>query len=134
YFDDKMLFLTVSQSPNIDNLKAKMYGFLMGNDSMTSYDRMPPWIPQYGGRTLDPVQSLIVLDDVWKLKDLEPLVNIKGPGCKILVVSRFRFPTIFQVHYEVECLRDDEAITLFCLSAFEQTSIPPEANENLVKQ
>lgn len=75
----------------------------------------------------------MVLDDVWSLPVLEGLVS-KIPGCKTLVVSRFKFPTVFHATYEVELLREDEALSLFCHSAFGQKSMPPTANENLVNQ
>ncbi|KAK4796203.1 hypothetical protein SAY86_028529 [Trapa natans] len=135
HFNNKMLFLTVSQSPNINYLKARILGFLMGNDSSSMHNRIPAWFPQYGGLNCMPVPALIVLDDVWNFKDLELLMLIEGySGCKILVVSRSRFPVVVQTSYEVECLKEHEAMTLFCLSAFQQPSIPPGANENLVKQ
>ncbi|KAL6318045.1 hypothetical protein AAG906_031112 [Vitis piasezkii] len=85
YFDDRILFLTVSQSPNVEQLSARAADFRI-------------------------------------------------PGCKTLVVSRFKFPTILNLTYELELLREDEAISLFCHVAFGQKSIPLSANENLVKQ
>ncbi|KAK4796091.1 hypothetical protein SAY86_028417 [Trapa natans] len=132
HFNNKIMFLTVCQSPNIHELKARMRGFLMGNDPSSMHDT---WSSQYGRTNSTPMPALIVLDDVWNLKDLEQLMVFKGhSGCKILVVSRCRFPTIVQTTYDIECLRKHEAMTLFCLTAFQQHSIPPGVNENLVKQ
>ncbi|GAU25705.1 hypothetical protein TSUD_216340 [Trifolium subterraneum] len=64
---------------------------------------------------------------------LEQLV-CRIPGCKFVVVSRFKFPTIFNATYEVELLSEEDALSLFCHHAFGQKSISFTANENLVKQ
>ncbi|KAK3231479.1 hypothetical protein Dsin_003360 [Dipteronia sinensis] len=56
----------------------------------------------------------------------------KVPGCKTLVVSWFKFPTAVNATYEVELLREDESMSLFCHSAFGKGTIPPSANENLI--
>ncbi|KAJ6328168.1 hypothetical protein OIU77_009959 [Salix suchowensis] len=106
HFENRILFLTVSQSPNVEQLRAKIFGFITGADGM-------------GGMGNDLV--------------LEQLI-FKVAGCKTLVVSRFKFPTVFKATYNVELLRGDEAISLFCHSAFGKTSIPPAADSNLVKQ
>lgn len=79
------------------------------------------------------VRTLVVLDDIWSVSVLELLIS-RTPGCKTLVVSRFKFPTLLKPTYEMELLREDEAISLFCHVAFEQKSIPLVADENLVKQ
>uniref|UniRef100_A0A6N2N9M4 RPW8 domain-containing protein n=1 Tax=Salix viminalis TaxID=40686 RepID=A0A6N2N9M4_SALVM len=133
HFENRILFLTVSQSPNVEQLRAKIFGFItgadgmggMGNDLVPNRDFQFEW--RVGARTL------IVLDDVWSLKVLEQLI-FKVAGCKTLVVSRFKFPTVFKATYNVELLRGDEAISLFCHSAFGKTSIPPAADSDLVKQ
>ncbi|KAF4353508.1 hypothetical protein F8388_013800 [Cannabis sativa] len=78
-------------------------------------------------------RTLVVLDDVWSLPELQRLVS-KIPGCTWLVVSRFKFQTIINHTYEVELLRENNAISLFCHSAFGQKTIPPGANVNLIKQ
>lgn len=97
----------------------------MGSDSFNSYD------PISQGRPAN--SALLVLDDVWSTSVLEKLIpNISG--CKTLVVSRSKFPEVLRETYEVELLRESEAIALFCHSAFGQQSIPLGANHNLVKQ
>ena len=78
-------------------------------------------------------RTLVVLDDIWSVSVLEQLIS-RMPGCKALVVSRFKFPTVINLTYELELLREDEAISLFCQVAFGQKSIPLAANKNLVKQ
>ncbi|PNX94355.1 putative disease resistance protein [Trifolium pratense] len=131
YFKEKILFLTVSQSPNVDQLRTKIWGHIMGNRSLNPNYVVPQWIPQFECRS--EARTLIVLDDVWSLSVLEQLV-CRIPGCKFVVVSRFKFPTIFNATYEVELLSEEDAMSLFCHHAFGQKSIPFTANENLVKQ
>lgn len=131
YFGDRILFLTVSQSPNVDQLKAKIWGFIMGNANLSPTTVIPEYMPQFDFEWKVKMPRLVVLDDVWSLQVLERLIT---PGCKTLVVSRSKFPTAFNATYEVELLRDGEALSLFCHSAFGQKSIPATANENLVKQ
>ncbi|XP_061355936.1 probable disease resistance protein At4g33300 [Gastrolobium bilobum] len=131
YFKERILFLTVSQSPNVEQLRAKIWGYIMGNESLNANYVVPQWMPQFEYRSQ--AQILIVLDDVWSLSVLEQLV-FRIPGCKFVVVSRFKFPTILTATYEVELLSEEDALSLFCHHAFGQKSIPFAANENLVKQ
>ncbi|CAB4265826.1 unnamed protein product [Prunus armeniaca] len=131
YFQERILFLTVSQSPNVEQLKAKIVGFIMGNQILSPTSVLPQWNLQY--EWLNVTKTLVVLDDVWSLAELEPLL-FKIPGCKILVVSRFKFPKVIDATYDVELLKEDEALSLFCHSAFGQKSVPPAADKNLVKQ
>ena len=77
--------------------------------------------------------TLIVLDDVWSLAELEELV-LKIPGCKTLVMSRFKFPTVFDCTYELGLLGEEEAFSLFCSSAFGEQTIPPAIGMKMVKQ
>ncbi|KAH7567361.1 hypothetical protein ACOSP7_010789 [Xanthoceras sorbifolium] len=132
YFNNRILFLTVSQSPNVEQLRAKIWGFISGSDSMGCYDVIPEWNLQFQCQI--GTRSLVVLDDVWSLSVLEQLI-FRVPGCKTLVVSRFEFQTVLNAnYYKVELLRENESMLLFCHSAFGQRTIPLAANENLVKQ
>lgn len=103
----------------------------MGNENFSPTSVIPQWNLQFEWKIR--TRALVVLDDVWSLAVLEGLIS-KIPGCKTLVVSRFKFPTVFNATFDVELLRDDEALSLFCHSAFGQKSMPPTANENLVKE
>ncbi|KAJ4824048.1 hypothetical protein Tsubulata_007449 [Turnera subulata] len=123
HFKNKILFLTVSQSPNVEQLRARIQAFLVGSDSNNNL--------AFEWRIGTPM--LIVLDDVWSLSVLEQLI-FRVAGCKTLVVSRFRFPTILNAFYEVELLKVEEATSLFCHSAFGQKTIPSSADANLVHQ
>ncbi|GMH28986.1 hypothetical protein Nepgr_030829 [Nepenthes gracilis] len=55
-------------------------------------------------------------------------------GCKTLVVLRFKFPTIFNLSYERELLKNVEAVALLFNSTFGQKFIPMPANATLVKE
>ena len=93
---------------------------------------IPQWPLKYDLKTV--MRTLVVLDDVWSLSVVEQLIS-RVPGCKTLVVSRFKFPSsVIKCTYELELLREDEAMSLFCHFAFGQKSIPLGANEKLVKQ
>ncbi|KAH7673535.1 P-loop containing nucleoside triphosphate hydrolase protein [Dioscorea alata] len=131
HFSGGILFETVSQSPNLENLKFKLWEKITGNIVRGAYDEIPQWQIVLQPKLKAPV--LVVLDDVWTPSELEELI-FKVPGCKTLVVSRFKFPTIFTDTYEMELLGEEEALSLFCSSAFDQQSIPPTADKKLVKQ
>lgn len=131
YYSNKIFFLTVSQSPNVEALRQKIWGSISG-DVHGFTDVIPQWNLQYNFKHV--VRNLIILDDVWSLSVLEQLI-FRVPGCKTLVVSRFKYPpSIINCTYELELLRQDEAISLFCFSAFRLTSVPFGTNEKLVKQ
>ncbi|XP_044511660.1 probable disease resistance protein At4g33300 [Mangifera indica] len=130
YFNDRILFLTVSKSPNVELLKTKVWSFVSGCE-VGSNVLVPPWNLQVPWTAES--RSLVVLDDVWSLAVLRQLI-CRLPGCKTLVVSRTKFPTVLADVYAVELLREDESISLFCHSAFGQKTIPPAANENLIKE
>ncbi|KAG7943775.1 hypothetical protein I3843_15G060600 [Carya illinoinensis] len=130
YFRDRILFLTVSQSPNVDQLRVKIWGYIIGNEHLSPSYKISENNLRYHGYNVG-ARILVVLDDVWSQSVLERLIF---PGCKILVVSRFKFPTIIKATFEVELLTQKEAMSLFCHTAFGQNSMPLHANENLVKQ
>lgn len=121
----------MSQSPNVEQLRSHIWEYVEGKDMINSHGPIRRWKSQFERRI--GVRTLVVLDDIWSLSVLELLIS-RIPGCKTLVVSRFKFPTILNLTYELELLREDEAISLFCHVAFGQKSIPLSANENLVKQ
>ncbi|KAL7155102.1 hypothetical protein ABFS83_03G051900 [Erythranthe nasuta] len=132
YFNNRVFFLTVSQSPNVEQLKSKIWGMVSGNSIMDNSNRFPQINVQY--QVGNSARALLVLDDVWTLSVLEQLL-IKIPGCKILVVSRLKFPpSVVDCSYEMNLLTENEAMSLFCHFAFGQTSIPLSADKELVKQ
>ncbi|CAN7069173.1 unnamed protein product [Brassica oleracea var. botrytis] len=125
YFE-KILFLTVSQSPLVEELRAHIWGFLTGCEGV---DHVQDWNLQYNGGVK--TKKLVILDDVWTRKALDSLTS-NLPSCTILVVSRSKLADP-NATYDVEVLREDEAISLFCLCAFGQKSLPPGFDKDLVK-
>ncbi|GFP92710.1 probable disease resistance protein at4g33300 [Phtheirospermum japonicum] len=132
YFNNKVFFLTVSQSPNVEQLRSKIWTMVLGNVILGHGDRFPQ--VNLGYSVESSARALLVLDDVWTQSVLEQLL-IKIPGCKILVVSRLRFPqSVVDCSYELDLLTENEAVSLFSHYAFGQTSIPLGADKELVKQ
>ncbi|GAA0157208.1 hypothetical protein LIER_14526 [Lithospermum erythrorhizon] len=129
HFNNRVYFLTISQSPSIELLKKRIGELISGEHDSSVF---PQWKLQCEGETVR--KTLVVLDDVWSLSVLDQLIT-KVPGCKFLVTSRFKFsPSAIDHTYEMELLRDDEAMSLFCHFAFGQESIPMSISNNLVKQ
>ncbi|KAK1436570.1 hypothetical protein QVD17_02351 [Tagetes erecta] len=133
YYNNKILFVTVSQSPNVEQLRQKILGF----HSEVKFNGCAAIGSQwaFGYNNLNTVTpTLVVLDDVWSLPVLQQLI-FKVPGCKTVVVSRIKFPpSVLNATYELELLREEDAISLFCHTAFGRTSIPPGADKDLIKQ
>ncbi|KAH6765038.1 ADR1-like 1 [Perilla frutescens var. hirtella] len=133
YFNSRVFFLTVSQSPNMEQVKSKIWGMVSGSTTTVGHVNMLPQV-KLGYDVESCARTLLVLDDVWKQSVLEQLL-IKIPGCKILVVSRLKFPpSVVDCSYELDLLAENEAMSLFCHFAFGQTSIPVGVDEELVKQ
>ncbi|KAJ9560000.1 hypothetical protein OSB04_005160 [Centaurea solstitialis] len=133
YYSNKILFLTVSQSPNVEQLRQRIFDFISESKINGCSDIGSQWPLQFNPwNTVTPM--LLVLDDVWTLPVLNQLI-IKVPGCKILVVSRIKFQSdLLNATHELELLREEDAISLFCHTAFGKTEIPPGSDENLIKQ
>ncbi|KAL2895112.1 hypothetical protein RDABS01_011021 [Bienertia sinuspersici] len=133
YFDNRVLFLTVSQSPNVEDLRLRIWRFLSETtEYMDTDSEVSQWNLQWESNS-SKSRALVVLDDVWSLSVLEQLI-FRVPGCKTLVVSRSKFPTVVNQTYEVELLNNTEAMALFCHSAFGEKSVPVSADEILVQQ
>ncbi|KFK24914.1 hypothetical protein AALP_AA8G041300, partial [Arabis alpina] len=122
HFGNKVLFLTVSQSPNIEELKASLWEFLYDGGFGTPN-------PGSFGHTQ---KKLVILDDVWTRESLDQLM-FKIPETTTLVVSRSKLAESRDT-YDVELLNLNEATSLFCLSAFDQKSVPSGFSKDLVKQ
>ena len=131
YYNDRIFFETISQSANLETIKMKLWEQISGNIVLGAYNQIPEWQLKLGPRDRGPV--LVILDDVWSLSQLEDLV-FKFPGCKTLVVSRFKFPTLVSRTYEMQLLDEEEALSVFCRAAFDQESVPQTAEKRLVRQ
>ncbi|KAG7599116.1 NB-ARC [Arabidopsis suecica] len=110
-FKNKVLFLIVSRSPNFESLEFCIREFL--NDGVQQ-------------------RKLVILDDVWTRESLDKLLS-KIRGSTTLVVSRSKLADP-RTTYNVELLKEDEAMSLLCLYAFDHKSPPSPFNKNLVKQ
>ncbi|CAH8388897.1 unnamed protein product [Eruca vesicaria subsp. sativa] len=110
-FENRVLFLTVSRSPNLDHLRLLIKEFL--DEGVQG-------------------RKLVILDDVWTRDSLDKLM-FKIPGSTTLVVSRCKLADP-KTTYNVELLKEDEAMSLFCISAFGDKSMPSPFSEKLVKQ
>nr|DAD46839.1 TPA_asm: hypothetical protein HUJ06_016776 [Nelumbo nucifera] len=135
YFNNRIFFITVTNSPNLEELKLQLWKKITGNhrSGFGAPDVPVPQLNvQYNWMLTE--RTLVVLDDVWSLSTLKHLI-FRIPGYKTLVVSRSKFPaTVIDCSYELELLRETEAMSLFCYSAFGQKSFPLDANEKLVEQ
>ncbi|KAL6847014.1 hypothetical protein ACP4OV_022867 [Aristida adscensionis] len=130
-FSDRVFFETISQSANLETIKMKLWEQISSNIVLGEYNQIPEWQLKLGPRDRGPV--LVILDDVWSLTQLEELV-FKFPGCKTLVVSRYKFPTLVTRTYEMQLLDEEEALSVFCRAAFDQEVVPCTADKKLVKQ
>ncbi|PWZ57391.1 putative disease resistance protein [Zea mays] len=131
YFNDRIFFETISQSANLEAIKMKLWEQISGNMVLGTYNQIPEWQLRLGPRDRGPV--LVILDDVWSLPQLEELI-FKFPGCKTLVVSRFKFPTLVKQTYEMQLLDEAAALSVFCRAAFDQECVPQTADKRLVRQ
>ncbi|KAK1316248.1 putative disease resistance protein [Acorus calamus] len=131
HFNNQIFFETVSQSPNLAQLEQVLSQKIMSTRTMGAFN----WIPQSGMKNNE-CPMLVVLDDVWSLNhffQLKELVS-RIPGCKILVISRFKFPNAIDTTYELPTLGEEEALSIFCHNSFGQNSIPPNIDKKLVMQ
>ncbi|PWZ33299.1 putative disease resistance protein [Zea mays] len=131
YFNDRIFFETISQSANLEAIKMKLWEQISGNMVLGAYNQIPEWQLKLGPRDRGPV--LVILDDVWSLPQLEEL-TFRFPGCKTLVVSRFKFPTLVKQTYEMQLLDEAAALSVFCRAAFDQECVPRTADKRLVRQ
>ncbi|RVX23780.1 hypothetical protein VitviT2T_010607 [Vitis vinifera] len=81
-----------------------------------------------------PAPMLLVLDDVWSGSEslLDNFV-FKIPNYKILITSRFDFPR-FGSTYKLPLLKDEDAMTLFRSSAFQQDGRSYMPDDDLVEK
>lgn len=85
-------------------------------------------------RRLSRKKVLLVLDDVYSIKQLEFLAGAHewfGPGSRIIVTTRDKHLLSYaQEKYAPELLKETEATEVFCRYAF-KANIPPKAFEEL---
>eukprot|EP00253_Pinus_taeda_P020070 PITA_20070 len=136
FFRNNIIFLTVSQSPNLKGILETLWEKITHgkNPKFQNVEEAHRQLQQLIQRKDKP--TLVVLDDVWSRVHLEKLL-FEGKGHKTLVTTRDRSTIPREVStqiYELPLLDDADALSLFCLWAFGQRSIPSTADEHLVKQ
>ncbi|GLJ43426.1 hypothetical protein SUGI_0902380 [Cryptomeria japonica] len=82
---------------------------------------------------------LAVLDDIWRFSDLKDLLFIGEQYMTLVTTGDANImqciPLWFNKgHYPLPSLQEEHALSLFCLCAFDMSSIPDTHNEQLVKQ
>eukprot|EP00253_Pinus_taeda_P026416 PITA_26416 len=135
-FQNNIVFITVSNSPNLKGILETMWEKIVGrkNPEFQNVDDARRHMQQQLLRQTKP--TLVVLDDVWSKENLERLL-FEGEGYKTLVTTRDRSiirSTTSTRLYELPLLDDTDALPLFCFWAFGQKSIPSNADEQLVNQ
>ena len=135
-FQNNIIFLTVSQSPNLKGILESMWEKIIQRKKpeFQNVEDAHRQLQQQLQKRAKP--TLVVLDDVWSRANLENLL-FKGEGYKSIVTTRdcSTIPrTTVTWLYELPLLDDADALSLFCFWAFGERSIPNTADERLVKQ
>eukprot|EP01018_Ginkgo_biloba_P002521 Gb_38649 [translate_table: standard] len=134
FFKGKIIFETVSQSPKLKGLLERMWEKIVREPRPDFHNVEDARIQlQRRLRQMEPQPILVVLDDVWSKKHLEKLL-FKAEGCKTLITTRFNSLVRSTYQYDLQLLREPDALSLFCFWTFGQSFIPETADVNLVKQ
>lgn len=135
-FQNNVIFITVSQSPNLREILETMWEKIVRRKK-PDFQNIEDAHRQLQQQLLRRAKrTLVVLDDVWSMAILEKL-SFTGEGYKTLVTTRDRSiirTTTSTRLYELPLLDDADALPLFCFWAFGQKSIPSNADNQLVKQ
>ncbi|XP_059075000.1 probable disease resistance protein At4g33300 [Cryptomeria japonica] len=136
YFRGNVIFITVSQAPNLKGILEILCEKMAGN-------KRPEFLNLKDGQMKvqqlilsQSKPTLVILDDVWSKTNLENLL-FEGPGYKTLVTTRDNstIPTTSTTElYQLPLLCPDDALSLFCFWAFGQPSIPSTVNANIVME
>lgn len=134
HFKERIVFERVSQSPNLKGLLERMWDKIVREKRPEFHDVEDAHQQlQQRLRQMEPQPTLVVLDDVWEIDHLEKLL-FEGKGYKTLVTTRNNNVVKSDYRYDLPCLREQDAVSLFCFSAFDRKSIPDTADGNLVKE
>ncbi|GLJ19826.1 hypothetical protein SUGI_0359340 [Cryptomeria japonica] len=136
YFDSNVIFITISQSPNLKGILETMWEKLARRKRPEFLDVEDAHINLQQLLSKQSKPTLVILDDVWSSENLENLL-FEGPAYKTLVTTRdksFIPRTPSSQLYQLPLLGKEDALSLFCYWAFGQTSIPSDIDINLVKE
>ncbi|GLJ19961.1 hypothetical protein SUGI_0361980 [Cryptomeria japonica] len=136
YFRDNVIFITVSQSPNLMGILETMWEKIAGRKRPEFHNLKDAHMKLQQLILSQSKPTLVILDDVWSRTNLENFL-FEGPGYKTLVTTRDNstIPTSPTTQlYQLPLLCPEDALSLFCFWAFGQPSIPSTVNANIVKQ
>lgn len=135
-FKDNIFFVTFSKSPNLKVIIEKMFQhkdypvpeFQTEEDAINQLESLL--------KRIGPTPILLVLDDVWSGSEfLTEKFKFQISKYKILVTSRFVFPRFST--YKLKLLKEQDAMDLFCHSAFPQhgrSSIPKDLVSKIMRR
>ncbi|KAI5070099.1 hypothetical protein GOP47_0014442 [Adiantum capillus-veneris] len=135
FFEDRIHFITVSQSPDMKSLLCTIWKEVVGKPE-PQFQTVEDAYRQVKGKLLSIVSSkrrLLVLDDVWSKAHLENL-SFEVEGLKTMITTRQApaLQTRSSHTYRLDVLNEMDAESLFCNWAFGQYSIPAWVEEPLV--
>jgi len=134
HFKERIVFVRVSQSPNLKGLLDRMWNMIVGGQRPDFQDEEEAHTElQRRLHQMEPQPTLVVLDDVWSKSDLEKL-TFKREGYTFLITTRYNRIVNHEWLYEKQLLEVSHAVPLFCVSAFGQESIPEKEDANLVME
>ncbi|XP_057866628.2 putative disease resistance protein At5g47280 isoform X1 [Cryptomeria japonica] len=129
-------FITVTQFPNLQGIIETMWEKIVGRKKPEFQNVEDARIQLKQQLFTQSKRTLMILDDVWSRAHLEKLL-FEAPGYKTVVTTRDS-STIPQNTctrlYQLSLLGHEDALSLFCFSAFGQTSISSAADANLVME
>ncbi|XP_057843948.2 probable disease resistance protein At4g33300 [Cryptomeria japonica] len=135
YFDNNVIFITVSQSPNLKGILETMWEKI-AKRRLEFQDVKDAHINLQQLLSKQSKPTLIILDDVWSSENLEELL-FEGLAYKTLITSRDKSTiprTPSSQLYQLPLLGTEDALSLLCFWAFGQTSIPSDVDINLIKE
>ncbi|KAH9319576.1 hypothetical protein KI387_021345 [Taxus chinensis] len=135
YFGN-VLFITVSQSPNLKGILEIMWEKIVGRKRPEFQNAEDAHIKLQEQLLRQSKPTLVILDDVWSRADLEKLL-FEGTEYKTLISTRdsSTIPRNSSTRlYQLPLLDREDALSLFCFWTFGQTSIPSTADAHLVLQ
>ncbi|KAI5070108.1 hypothetical protein GOP47_0014451 [Adiantum capillus-veneris] len=132
FFEDRIHFVTVSQSPDMRSLLCTIWKEVVGRP-VPQFQTMEDAYRQVNGKLRSIMPSkrrLLVLDDVWSKAHLENL-SFEVEGLKMMITTRHApaLQTQNSHTYRLDLLNEMDAESLFCNWAFGQHSIPAWVEE-----
>ncbi|XP_031483385.1 putative disease resistance protein At5g47280 [Nymphaea colorata] len=130
----EIVFLTVSESPNLMVIYQRLWARLVNPNSVPKFidedDAYTQLMFNLNKRKRHPV--LVVLDDVWSEVVLEKLL-FEIAGIKTLVTSRIKFKLLKSI-YTLPLLGQKDALDLFCHLAIDSDQAIDKPDDDMVKQ